>query len=197
MKLKLLNISEITEIYNTYMVNDFPASELKPLAHITGNIERQICQCVGMYEDDTLTGYAVFIISKDLSYGLLDYFAILKEYRGSGWGHKFFDSIRDFLKEQFPNLRGFFIECEDIAFAESEKDKETRTRRISFYLGCNCHTTDIESSVFGVRYSILLFALDDSIPGTGCPTDATGAELDVVYRTMFKPHHYESMVKIF
>ena len=54
MELRILNTEEITEIYNTHMVKDFPRAELKPLEHIINTTNKGLCVSVGMYETDKI-----------------------------------------------------------------------------------------------------------------------------------------------
>ena len=59
MKLKACTLNEITEIYNTYLVVDFPKNEVKPLSRITELYEKQLYFAYGLYGDDhALLAYA-------------------------------------------------------------------------------------------------------------------------------------------
>jgi len=90
MNLTELSIEEFTDIYNQYMVEDFPKDELKPLERMIFTMKTGLSCAYGMYEGKNLMGYAVFILPQGLQYGLLDYLAVLKQYRGSGVGHQIF-----------------------------------------------------------------------------------------------------------
>ena len=56
---KVLTEREIAEIYNTYMKQDFPPNELKPLSHILRSMEKGYGFCLGLHEKAGLAGYAV------------------------------------------------------------------------------------------------------------------------------------------
>lgn len=79
---KVLTEREIAEIYNTYMKQDFPPNELKPLSHILRSMEKGYGFCLGLHEKAGLAGYAVFVLCEETGCALLDYFAILKDRRG-------------------------------------------------------------------------------------------------------------------
>lgn len=168
MNLKILNIEEISEIYNTHMVNDFPRAELKPLSHIVNTTEKGLCFSVGMYEniedegENSLLGYAVFILPDGYKYGLLDYLAITGKNRGKGYGHVFFSMVKEFFSSHFPFIEGIFIECESVESAEDTRVADVRMRRINFYEDCGCVKTRLGSKLFGVEYSILMLPVAES-----------------------------------
>jgi GNAT superfamily N-acetyltransferase len=192
MYIKELDKTEFTEVYNLHMKNDFPIDELKPLSRILYTMEIGLCSTFGIYDGDILKGYAVFIVPMGLKYGLLDYLAVVREYRGNGIGHEFFGLIGKVLEEKYDFLKGFFIESENVDFARNEAERIVRERRISFYEQNSCVMTRYGSRLFGVTYSILVFGIDKEVD----LSDTTLNDLDNIYKAMFKPHHYESMVKI-
>lgn len=191
MNLVELTIEEFTDIYNLYMVEDFPQDELKPLERMIDTIETGLSCAYGMFEGATLQGYAVFILPDGLQYGLLDYLAVLKEYRGTGIGHEFFRLINETLITKSPILKGFFIESENIDFAKNDLERRIREKRISFYTQNQCRLTTLGSKLFGVTYSILAYLFDE-----GTSTLPELKDLDKVYRAMFKKHHYEKKVEL-
>ena len=201
MMLKELNVKEFTDIYNTFMITDFPKDELKPLERMIHTIQTGLSSAYGLYENDDLRAYAVFIVPEGQPYGLLDYLAVVKEYRSTGIGHRFFALIEDTLKENYPLLKGFFIESENIDFAKNEQEREIRRRRIAFYKKNGCKSTRLGSRLFGVTYSILIYDFAqnqqtaDTITAFG-ETEARHKALDTVYRAMFKKHHYENEVSL-
>ena len=84
MELKELSSEQLTEIYDQYMVIDFPQDELKPLERILYMLRTGLSCAYGIYEGRELRGYATFIVPDGLQYGLLDYLAVIREYRGTG-----------------------------------------------------------------------------------------------------------------
>ena len=81
---KKLDNKEITFLYDTYMRQDFPADELKPLSHILKSVAEGYGFSLGFYEEERLAGYAVFILCDETECALLDYFASLSDRRGEG-----------------------------------------------------------------------------------------------------------------
>lgn len=191
MKLKELSQETVIEIYNQHMIIDFPQDELKPLKRILDMMTSGLCCAYGIYEQDNLRGYALFIIPDGLRYGLIDYLAVLKEYRGTGVGHVFFALIGETLTAKYPLLKGFFIESEDIAYAADAKERLTREKRISFYTQNNCVMTTLGSRLFGVTYSILVYEF-----GTKTETMVSREDLNNIYLAMFSKHHYEHDVDL-
>lgn len=186
---KKLENGEITSIYDTYMRQDFPADELKPLSHILRSMEEDYGFSLGLYEEEKLAGYAVFILCRETACALLDYFAILKDRRGEGLGHQAFLLFETYFKENLPLVAGLYIESERVTAAENEKQRLTRERRIAFYESCGCEMTDLRAVLFGVDYSVLYKRMNPA--GT-----ASRASLDTLYRRMFKPEHYERCVRL-
>ncbi len=196
MFIKELSADELTHIYNTHMINDFPSSELKPLERILYTMSIKLCYAFGLYEGNSLKGYSIFIIPENCDYALLDYFAILSENRGMGYGHSFFSSICPFFNEHFPELKGIFIECEDINKAKDATERTTRSRRISFYKNNGCIDTPLCSCLFGVEYVILYLPLLSSETYTTPSPDTLYTGVNQIYRSMFKQHHYQNNVKL-
>lgn len=187
---KRLDDNEISHIYKTYMTQDFPRGELKPLSHIIRSVEKGYGFTLGIYDGQNLTGYAVFVFSEEGKCALLDYFAILKENRGKGAGHEAFRLLEAYFRENLPEIDGIYIEAERIDMAKDERERVTRSRRIAFYRSCDCKLTKLESKLFGVEYSILYRKLRDT------EVYPSREALDTIYRTMFKKSHYKHFVTL-
>ena len=72
MYLKELTIQQFTAIYKTHMITDFPQDELKPLERMIHTMQTGLSSAFGLYENNDLRAYAVFIVPEGQSYGLLD-----------------------------------------------------------------------------------------------------------------------------
>lgn len=195
--MKQLSSIEVEQIYQTYMVNDFPKEELKPLASILNMMEKGIYQAVALFEKDTVCAYGFFVLGKQFTYGLLDYFAVVKEKRGQGIGHRFFAEMAPFMKEHFPMAKAIYIECEDTAFAKNENERVQRMRRIAFYEDNQAQITPLKASVFGVEYVILRYVLQQEIKKAERAEEVWQwqQQVDAIYQKMFKKEHYEQRVK--
>lgn len=190
MNVKRLAQDEIAQIYNTHMKSDFPADELKPLSHILKSAEEGYGFSLGIYIEGSLIGYAVFILCEETRCALLDYFAILRDRRGTGLGHQAFSCFESYFKENLPGIEGMYIESERVSAAENEKQRLVRERRIAFYRSCGCRMTTLRSVLFGVDYSVLYKPFGE----TG--NRASREALDALYRKMFKPAHYAELVEL-
>ena len=78
MYLKELTIQQFTAIYKTHMITDFPQDELKPLERMIYTMQTGLSSAFGLYENNDLRAYAVFIVPEGQSYGLLDYLAAVQ-----------------------------------------------------------------------------------------------------------------------
>ena len=77
--IKKLNLDEIHEIYNAYMHEAFPPSELRPFASMEMLYNKNCYPCYGFYDEtDSLYAYAYFSCTENGKYALLDYFAVKK-----------------------------------------------------------------------------------------------------------------------
>ena len=130
--LKELNIDELISVYESYGPAFFPADELKPSASIRRLYALGFYRGFGLFlqtAPDTLAGYAFFVCGPSLSGALLDYYAILPQFRNSGIG----GLGLSLLQKQFTDTCGIYIEAEDPACASEEAEREIQTRRIGFY----------------------------------------------------------------
>ena len=86
MQIRLLDSAAAQTIYETYMVQDFPPSELKPFASVQGLMRRGLYEPLALYADGALAAYAWLVVLPGCPGALLDYFAVLPERRGGGVG---------------------------------------------------------------------------------------------------------------
>jgi len=188
MFIKELSTTDVTYVYKTYMTDDFPPEELKPLSRILFTMNEGLCRFLGLYDNDTFVGYSVFITPKNCKHCLLDYFAITADYRNKGYGHIFFDIIGDFLCENSSELEGIFIESESIGSAIDENDRIIKERRCRFYLDNGCLETTLASRLFGVEYDIFFYPFEGRLP------DDQYEALNNLYIEMFTEKHYSTNV---
>ena len=67
MYLKELTIQQFTAIYKTHMITDFPQDELKPLERMIHTMQTGLSSAFGLYENNDLRAYAVFIVPEGQS----------------------------------------------------------------------------------------------------------------------------------
>ena len=142
---RISDFPQIEEIYRQYMRRDFARNELRPLSSLRKSWDAGEYECYGLYDEGELHGYAFFV---KLGYRyMLDYLAVVKEYRDSGFGSTF-------LRE-LPDMDCVIVEVEDPEKAKNEDDQLQRERRMQFYLRNGFRETGVKSCVFGVDYAIL------------------------------------------
>ena len=155
--LTLLNSEEIKDIYNKYMVKDFPPDELKPLSIILDMLDRGIYACYGIFEGNSLLGYAYLTVLSDLV--LVDYLAVAPEFRGSGIGTSLLEELKTILTG-----KTIIIECENPDFATEEQDKITKLRRIAFYTRSGFALSGVTTRLYDVEYVILSYPDCNNVP---------------------------------
>lgn len=183
LKLKALSPEEISYIYNTYMKNDFPPSELKPLSSILENLNNGNYFCYGLIEDEKLKAYAYLCKSPNKNCLLMDYYAVLNNIRSKGYGSLFLK----LLKENLNNYDGIIFEVESKTTAKDFKEKAICEKRIKFYLNNGLYLTNISILLFGVTLNIfflpILKQLDDN---------TIYNELDSIYKILYSKNIYKN-----
>lgn len=188
-----LNQQQVTEIFNTYMKEDFPSDELKPLDTLLNLIDQGIYDCLGWYEDGRLRAYACLVRGDKEC--LLDYLAVCPEYRSGGYGSRF---LRAF-QELYPDHERIWIECENIACAETPQEKQIRTRRIEFYLRNGVVHTGVGSNLFGVEFTILCLLLNKGKSKElkeAMGREQAASHLDGIYQIFFTKELYDQHVQV-
>lgn len=197
-EIKILTIEEILTIYTSHSVRHFPDNERKPVSSIQRMASEGIYTGYGLYlcENPTaLLGYAFFTTLPDKDGCLLDYFAVLEEYRNCGIGSLFLQKMKSVLKE----IPGFLIESEDPDYAENASEYSIRCKRLAFYERNGAAFTGIRASVFGVPYRILFFPATEPSPETPIPEKLPSAEtvrsdFCRIYRHMVSPEAYKTQI---
>lgn len=183
LSIRPLTVDEAKEIYHHQLKRDFPADELKPWSVIRRCMKSGAYRCLGLYREDRLLGYAFFVLYHRSA--LLDYFAVLPEYRSEGLGSFFLQKLPEHL-EGNPRI---LAEAETPEAAETEEEKETRNRRIAFYLRNGLKDTGLRPRVFGVDFTILWF------PNTPVPTaEDARAVYENLYRSFLPAAVYEKIL---
>lgn len=190
--MKELQGEELIAIYSKYSPLHFPADELKPAERIRQLIKDGIYRGYGLFLQNPdkstaleLTGYACLIQLPGHHTMLLDYYAILKEYRSHGIGSIFMKH----LKQSNPFVDGIFMETENPDFAANETERAVRNKRNAFYLRNHARFTTMLSTLFGVHYKILYMPFAADYPDT-----YLHKELQEIYLHMFTRKHYATQV---
>lgn len=187
LSIKQLNLLEIQDVYNKYLVNDFPKEEQKPLSLIQDLIHKNAYVCYGLYEDETLVSYAFFGKDTSSSSILLDFLAVVDEYRSFGYGSKFLSLIKKELK----GYDGIIFEVESGESAADEEAKAICERRIEFYHRNGVRSTTNYCFFFGVDMVIMFMPLMNDLED-----DKIGETLDQIYHVMYTKDVYEKNIKL-
>lgn len=187
MKIKVLDKNEIEKIYKEHLINDFPKDELKPLEYINKMHDLSKYECFGFYDKDLLVGYAYMVIPDDSDIRLLDYFAVIKEFRNNGIGG---DCLKA-LNEYYKHLSCVILESEHPDYSKDDSDRKIRERRLEFYKRNGLIQTEITTFVGGVYYTIFCMECSDLID----EIDIKSA-LEKIYNTMFKVKKVPSSVRL-
>lgn len=204
---RFLREEEAHFIFKHYLKHHFPADEVKPWKSISRMWADGCYFAVGVFEDvgdarpdsqnssgahgpdplDTLRGYAFFVESPDYDGCLLDYYAILPEYRDTGLGGRTLQRLAELVRG-----RGKYIllETEDIDYAKNDEQVAERTRRDAFYTRNGCVKTDTKGSVYGVRYAVWTLGLSD------LDLDKVCEDMNTLYRLMVPGDKFDRFVTI-
>lgn len=144
-----MNEKEITKIYETRMTKDFPSMELKPLHNIIDMMEQGIYESLFVYDQEPV-GYALVLLPKGISYGLLDYLGTFSENRNQGYGGQVLKELRKYYQD-----RTLMIESE---YPEDAPDRKMAVRRLQFYQRNGAVDTGVESRIFGAHYINLILS---------------------------------------
>lgn len=155
MQVKNINTEQLIDLYKNHLEHDFPKSELKSLSMIQSFMEKGIYTIYGLYDDEELLAYAMFMNNKESGFQLLDYFACNRKYRSKGYGSK----LLQMLKQEDKISQGYIIEVETVRTAQNEEEKLQRIRRIAFYEKNGLRKVSIRSTVYGVEFDILYLPL--------------------------------------
>lgn len=133
--LKRRNIKEFTQIYNDFMLKQFPETELKSYKDFVKLLEEER-HCYNFYiaqNADTTVGYV--LLCKGTNFIWIDYIAVLPQFYSGGFGRKIIEG----LKNTFTGINGLYFEVEK----PDENDINT-IRRIKFYNSCGAKKLDCE-----------------------------------------------------
>lgn len=162
--LKELGKKEILSLYRRFLTKFFDRAKegfLISEAAIKWLIAKGICSCYGLYDDKKhLLCFGLFINDKEKRVMLLDYFVVLKKYRGYNYPEIFFEMLKEMFADETGEENGetlpvgIFIELMGVEGVSEEKLEE-RQKKIGFYMGLGAYITDIVPAFSDEEYNIM------------------------------------------
>lgn len=181
--LRELDKKETLSLYKRYLTKFF-AEEFDGFliseSAIRWLIARKICSCYGLFDDKKhLFCFGLFINDIEQRVMLLDYFVVLKKYRGYNYPEIFFDMLKEVLipkeeegeeKEKEENKEenktseyklplGIFIELEGVGKTD-EKAIKKREMALDFYRKIGAYMTDILPVLSDEEYNVLFLPVN-------------------------------------
>ena len=125
-----------------------------------GNVEKRydkyqiIVNKIEILYKNEIVGFMVLNRVKDKGYAVLDYLAILPQYRNNKLGTK----ALQMLLEQEKDNRGIFIEIEKVGLGKDAEENLLRANRKNFYEKLGFKKLNFDLYLFGVVYTPYLFS---------------------------------------
>lgn len=160
--LKQIDINEFKKEVYEYYLAIFPDDERKSLELLQSSYERHYTTIIKILNSDTLIGFMVLNRAKENGYVVLDFFAILPQYRNKGFGTK----ALQILLEQERKNDGVFIEIEKVGCGNTTEDNVRREKRKDFYERLGFKKLNYDLHLFGVLFTPYLYSdknYDESI----------------------------------
>ena len=189
--LRELDKKETLSLYKRYLTKFFDEESdgfLISESAIRWLIARKICSCYGLFDDKKhLLCFGLFINDIEQRVMLLDYFVVLKKYRGYNYPEIFFDMLKEVLipkeeegeekekeehkeKDKEENKEenkesvnkfplGIFIELEGVGKTD-EKAIKKREMALDFYRKIGAYMTDILPVLSDEEYNVLFLPVN-------------------------------------
>lgn len=186
--LRELDKKETLSLYKRYLTKFFDEKFdgfLISESAIRWLIARKICSCYGLFDDEKhLFCFGLFVGDMEQRVMLLDYFVVLKKYRGYNYPEIFFDMLKEVLipkeeegeekekevhkeenKEENKTSEyklplGIFIELEGVGKTD-EKAIKKREMALDFYRKIGAYMTDILPVLSDEEYNVLFLPVNE------------------------------------
>lgn len=153
-KLVNIDIDEFKELLYSYYLEIFPKEERKPLGLIESTYNKGYSRIIKIMSNNNITGFMILNRVKKNSYEILDYLAILPQYRNKGIG----TSALNLLIEQERESNGIFVETEKVGLGKDKEEKELRSKRKKFYEELGFKKLKFDLVLFGVVYRPYIYS---------------------------------------
>ena len=154
MKLKDIGIDKFIEDIYSYYLKIFPKDERKPLELLQSSYEKHYTRIIEILYKNEMIGFMILNKVKDKGYAVLDYLAILPQYRNNKFGTK----ALQILLEQERENSGIFIEIEKVGLGKNIEENLLREKRKNFYEKIGFKKLNFDLFLFDVIYTPYLFS---------------------------------------
>lgn len=121
------------------------------------------------------------VLTSNSNYTLLYYFAILREYRDSGYGAQ----AISLLKQQEQEKKAIYIEVEQRGYAKNGEENQRRKRRVLFYEANGFNEIGIVANIWGVEYELFQMTIQQ-LPEKQLQEEIITAENEIYLRLFGK-----------
>lgn len=181
MELKQLNKEELTALYETDLLRDFPRVELKPLRGMLRLMDQGCYAPLQITEGETRIGYAMMWLPPEGGGALLEYLGVSPTLRNGGYGGK----ILSLLMARYGQLFGEV----EAPVSPDPAENELRRRRIAFYERCGFRLLDYDCALFGVHFKCMYQG-----------PEADDREVEALHRSVyaayFSPAHMQRYIQL-
>lgn len=153
-KLKDISIDEFEKELYSYYLDIFPEDERKPLELLHSSYKKHYTRIIKISYKNEMIGFMILNKVKDKGYAVLDYLAILPQYRNNKFGTK----ALQILLEQEKENSGIFIEIEKVGLGKDVKENLLREKRKNFYEKLGFKKLNFDLFLFDVIYTPYLFS---------------------------------------
>lgn len=154
MKLKDIGIDKFEKDVYSYYLKIFPEDERKPLELLQSSYEKHYTRIIEILYKNEMIGFMILNKVKDKGYAVLDYLAILPQYRNNKFGTK----ALQILLEQEKENSGIFIEIEKVGLGKDIEENLLREKRKNFYEKVGFKKLNFDLFLFDVVYTPYLFS---------------------------------------
>lgn len=149
-----IDINEFEKNIYSYYLEIFPENERKTLKMIKSSFDEGYTKIIKINQSDNLCGFMIINKIKENGYAILDYFAILPQYRSKGIGTK---ALKLLIDEETKN-KGIFIEIEKIGLGKDDKENLIRKKRKKFYEKIGFKKLNYDFVLFNVVYTPYIYS---------------------------------------
>lgn len=158
LKLTYIGINQFEKDVYPYYLKIFPELERKPLELIRSSCEKKYTRIIEILYKNELVGFMILNRVKDKSYAVLDYLAILPQYRNNKFGT---EALKMLLEQEKENA-GIFIEIEKVGLGKTKEENIEREKRKNFYEKIGFKKLNFDLWLFDVIYTPYLFSKIDN-----------------------------------